>query len=238
MALPVLDTSRYTTVIPSLGIEVDYRPYLVKEEKILMIAMESKDETQIVKAMLDVIETCIYDSEDLDINKFTTFDLEHLFIQLRSKSVGEKSDVMLSCNKCETSNKVAIDFDAIEVPEYDEDTHTIALTGEIGIVMRYPSVRDMLKKNPKKSLTELESTMETIIDCVVSIYDADNVHDAKDEPRKNVEGFIDSLNSEQFARITNFFQESPSLTYDVEFDCEKCKEPNELKLEGLQSFFT
>jgi len=235
MALPVLNAAKYKTVVPSLNIEVEYRPYLVKEEKILMIALESQDQKQILIAIKDVIRNCVFD--DIDVNKLTMFDLEALFLKLRSKSVGETTEVKAKCEHCETENKRVIKFDDIRMPVVDRKSSTIALTDTVGLTLSYPKVSDIEKHEDTDNANSIDGMMEIMIDCIDSIYDANDVYSAKDSKREELKDFIDSLNSEQFALVTNYFQELPSLKYNLEFKCDKCEEDNSIVLRGLENFF-
>lgn len=235
MALPIVNSSRYETVIPSTGKEITFRPYLVKEEKILMVAMESKDEKQIAAALIDVIKACVF--EDINVNELTMFDVESIFLRLRSKSVGEKSDVRLKCNECEQLTDIEIDLDSIEVETVEDNSRTVAITEEVGVLLRYPSITDM-QKYKQKELESVEGVTNLIADCIESIYDNDNVYNVKEEPRKNVVAFIDGLSSKQFAALAQFFADSPQLKHDVNFKCASCGVDNTLELKGLQSFFS
>jgi len=234
MALPVLNAAKYKTVIPSLGKEVEYRPYLVKEEKILMIALESNNQNQILTAMKDVIGSCVYD--DIDTNRLTMFDLESIFLRLRAASVGETTEVKSKCVHCETENKTIIKFDDIEAPVVKSKSTTIELTKDVGIVLSYPKVGDM-EKHQDKDLSGVDSLMEILIDCIDSIYDAENVYPAKDSKKEELKDFIESLNSDQFAKLTSFFNDVPALKYDLNFKCTKCGKDNSIELLGLSNFF-
>lgn len=234
MALPVLNTAKYTTIVPSLGKEVEYRPYLVKEEKILMIALESQDQSQILGAIKDVITSCVYD--DINTNELTMFDLEALFLKLRSKSVGETTEVKVKCEKCEKEHKETIKFDDIKMPIVNNKSNTINLTKDVGITLSYPKVGDV-EKHDGNTLNSIDGIMEILIDSIESIYDADNIYSAKDESRKNIKSFIDTLNSEQFAKLTKFFEDIPALKYNLKFKCTGCEHENDIELSGLQNFF-
>ena len=233
MALPVLNAAKYKTVIPSQNKEIEYRPYLVKEEKILMVALESKDSNQILGALKDVIVSCVYN--DIDADELTMFDLEALFLKLRSKSVGEKTEVTAKCDHCETENKMEILFDDIEMPVVKSSTTTIELTKDVGVVMSYPKIGHLEKQD--KNVDGVEGLTEILIDSIDSIYDADDVYPAQDSKREEIKEFIDSLNSDQFAKLTDFFTESPSLKYDLEFKCKNCGKDNNIELRGLDNFF-
>lgn len=162
MALPVLNAAKYRTVIPSTGKEIEYRPYLVKEEKILMVAMESKDQKQILIALKDVISACVYD--DIDVNRLAMFDLEALFLKLRGKSVGETTEIKAKCEKCDAENSQEINFDDIKMPIVTKKNNTIELTDTVGVTLNYPSVAGLEKQDPKAS--NVDQALAMIIDCV------------------------------------------------------------------------
>jgi len=234
MALPQLNSARYDTVIPSTGKSITYRPYLVKEEKVLMLAMESNDQKQIMRAVKDVINSCVFD--DINVDELALFDIESLFLALRSKSVGEKIDLNVKCEKCETLNDVHVDLESINVPVVQEDTRTVLLTDTIGVTLKYPSF-DAIQKIGD-DVENVDGAFKMIQSCIDTIFDEDSVHDAKNETSKNLQEFLESLNSEQFQKLVAFFETMPAITYDLEFDCVSCKEHNHTELRGLQSFFT
>tara|TARA_R110000796_G_scaffold31104_6_gene82747 strand:+ start:4928 stop:5635 length:708 start_codon:yes stop_codon:yes gene_type:complete len=234
MALPIVTSIKYETVIPSMNKTVEFRPYVVKEEKILMIAMESKDQAQIVMALKDVIGACV--SQSIDTSKLTMFDIESLFLRLRSKSVGENVEVTLKCTECSHPHPIDINLDEVKVPEVFEANKTISINDQIGIVMRYPSIDDM-KQYSEEQLGSVDGIMSLMVDCIVTIFDADNVYNTADEPRKNIVDFIESLSSGQFGKIAKFFSEMPGLVHVIDFNCKKCSTDNTLELKGIQSFF-
>jgi transcription elongation factor Elf1 len=233
MALPVIDTPKYMATIPSTGEKVSYRPYLVKEEKILMIALESENQEQILGAVKDIIGACTFNKVNVD--ELAIFDLEYLFLKLRSKSVGETSRVGLKCSNCETSNEVEIPIDTIEVSGVDKDNGVIMLTDKVGMKLRYPSVKDAEKLTNAKD--NVGTIMKTIVMCIENIFDDEKVYPAKDSTPKELEAFIDSLNSEQFKKIQGFFESMPSLSYTTKFKCDSCGHENELVIKGLANFF-
>ena len=236
MALPQVNSSRYSTKLPSTGVEIEYRPYLVKEEKIMMVALESKDNKQIVGAMKDVAQACIL--TDVDVDKLTAFDLEWMFLQLRSKSVGEKADVKLKCQVegCGGMNDVSIDLSDVEMDDY-EPNRVIQLNSDVGVQMVYPSV-SLVEKYDEDKLKNVDGIFDMIIDCLDTIYDKDDVYQVKDERREDVRDFVESLTSGQFSQLAEFMQKIPMVKKQVEWCCSKCEANNKMELRGLQSFFT
>jgi len=239
MALPIVNSSRYEATIPSTGQQIEFRPFLVKEEKILMVAMESKDNKMMMRALKDILKACIYD--EINVETLTSFDLEELFLRLRSKSVGEVVDIQLKCVKCESKTPGQINLDEITMGEIPKDNH-IMLTDSIGIEFKWPSVDLVagMEFDPERTPPEkqMEMTMKMITRCIDNIFDNDNVWSAENQTEKELKEFIDGLNSAQFAKITEFFGNIPTLEHNIDFKCINCEHENTLELRGLTSFFT
>ena len=237
MALPKNDVPRYPVTIPSTGEEFIMRPYLVKEEKVLLLAMESQDPKQIALAIRNLIINCI--EGELDIDTLAGFDVEYLFLELRSISVGEKIELHTKCQKeeCEHSNGVEINIKDITLKDFDPEAAIIRLTDTVGVTMRYPTLELLEGLDPEK-LDSVDNLMYIVTSCINTIFDDENVFDCKKENIEEVRDFIDNLTSDQFQLISNFFQNTPVLEYDLKFVCEKCEHESSYELRGLQSFFT
>ena len=235
MALPELNTARYKVEVPSTGQEISYRPYLVKEEKLLMMAMESNDSKVIMQTTIDIIKTCVFD--DIDVESLAMFDIETLFLALRAKSVGEKIDLSMKCNdeECDMRTDVIVDFDDINLPVVSKDETTIMITDDVGVVMKYPSVKDVNRFAEAEE--GVDSAMGMIMACIDTIFDKDDVYDSKDESKASLTKFVDSLSSVQFMKMTDFFNTMPAVNYNLKYKC-SCGKDNEQELRGLQSFFT
>ena len=236
MALPKIDVPRYPVTIPSTGEEFIMRPYLVKEEKILLLAMESQDPKQIALAIRNLITNCI--EGDVDIDTLAAFDIEKLFLELRAISVGEKIQLQTKCQAegCEHPNAVEIDITDIQLKDFDPADSIIKLSEDVGVTMRYPTI-DLLG-DVEGDLDSLDTLMSIVISCINTIFDDENVYDCKKENIEEVQDFIDNLTSDQFKLISAFFQNTPVLEYDLKFNCEKCELESSYELRGLQSFFT
>lgn len=236
MSLPIiLNTPTYEVELPISKKTVTYRPYLVKEEKILLMALESKDQKLIMKTIQDVISVCTF--EKLDVRKLPTAELELLFLKLRSKSVGETSTVGYECKECKTVNEVSINLNDIEISKGEKEvSNKIMITEDVGIMLKYPTADDITRTVDSES-TEIENTFSVITACVDSIFDKENVYTSDSMTRKDIEDFIGSLNTKQFSKIQEFFTSIPKLQKEVKFKCEKCGTKNELTVEGVQSFF-
>lgn len=234
MALPKLTTPKYELVIPSTQETVEYRPYTVKEEKILLLARESKDPKQIIRATRDLISTCTYGA--IDVNTLTMFDFEYLFVQIRSKSVGETSDVRLTCTECNHVNEVTIDLSEAHVVGDVERDMKVMVTEDVGVVMRFPRFKAaelMSVKNENSASTYIE----LVISCIDSIFDMDDVYPADTQSKKELTEFVESLSAAQFKKIVEKIETLPTLELDTGFTCISCKKKNELNLKGLHSFF-
>ena len=230
MTLPKIATPKHTLKLPSDGRSIKYRPFLVKEEKILLMAVESENEKEISNAVKNIIRNCI-EGEDFDIDDLSTFDIEYLFLNLRSKSVGETVKLNFKCEECEEECLVGINLSEIEVERTEGHNSKIQLTDEIGIVMKYPtfSITDSpeVEKNP----------LEMVNLCIDKIYDTKSVYNAKDSSKEELSEFIESLNQQQFQKIQGFFETMPKLRKEVKFKCSKCEKENAVVIERLQDFF-
>jgi len=233
MALPQLNSARYEITIPSQGRSVSYRPYLVKEEKILMVALESQDQNMIMRAIKDVIEQCVYD--DIDVNKLAVFDIETLFLALRAKSVGENMDLKIKCTECESLVDVSVNVDDIEIPQINTD-NVVMLTETIGVTLRYPSFE--MVSNIGDDVDTVDGAFKMIADCIDTIFEDDAVHNASDVSKKEMDEFLENLNSDQFKKMSAYFEDMPSLKHDLTYTCQSCTKTNNMELKGLQSFFT
>jgi ribosomal protein L44E len=236
MALPIVNSSRYTTTIPSTGQKVDFRPYVVKEEKLLLVAFESKSDKMIVKALKDVIQACILD--DIDMNKLTSFDVEHLFLQLRSKSVGEKIEVKLKCESCETLNEVVIDLNNTEIANLTNiEDNIIMITDKIGVKLNHILMKDLENEDESIEADSYEKILDLIINCTEMIFDDKKLYDKSNTTSEEIKEFYESLRGEQFAKVSKFFENSPYLKYDLHYKCSSCGHENKYEIKGLSSFF-
>lgn len=234
MALPQLNSATYELKIPSTGETISYRPYLVKEEKILMLAIESDDEKQILKATTGIVEACTFGK--VDALKMPMFDLEYIFLKLRSKSVGETANLQMKCKSCDTYSPCVVNLEEVE-PAIDSSLdHKIQLTDNVGVMMRWPTVDDIIK-NTGESKSQIDVVFGFLVSSIESIYDAESVYPAKDHTKEELTSFLESLSQDQFNKIQKHFEKMPKLEMNVKFDCAGCGEHNEVGIQGLQSFF-
>ena len=237
MGLPRLNVPQYQVELPSTGELINMRPYLVKEEKVLMIALESNDVVQITQAVRDIILSC-YDIQSLD--ELTVFDIEYLFLHLRGKSVGENMKLQAKCQDKDCTGVTPIEIHIDDVNIINKDLDRVIKLDEatgVGVQMKYPSMEMIGSLDPEK-LSSIDGVMELITKCIDTIFDEDNVYNVEDESEDEIQSFIDSLSSEQFKKIQQFFLSVPALYYESDYECVKCGKQNKLELKGLQSFFS
>jgi hypothetical protein len=236
MALPKLTVPYYKTKIPSTGKEVKFRPFLVKEEKILMLALESEDESQICDALFQIIDNCT--DNKVDARDMPVFDVEYLFLQLRSKSVDSEIEVKNRCSnpKCLKPTTLKINLDDVTVKN-KETNHKIELTKDIGVIMKFPRLYN-IKSLPDVDESNSEYIFAVIKSCLESIYDEDQIYKISEQTPESVDEFLESLTGEQFEKLTDFFENVPSLEFNLKYDCAHCGEKIDIKLSGLQDFFS
>jgi len=233
MSLPKLNTMTYKLELPSTGETIKYRPFLVKEQKLLMIAQESEDDKQIQDAFAQIIKECTFG--ELDPHIMPMFDLEYVFLQLRSKSVGEKVKLKLICpDDNETEVEVEIDLKNVDVQMTEDHTNVVTLTKDISMIMKYPSLSDMDGFDPQGQILSL---FEMIKRCILEIRDGETVHNKVDISNKELDKFIDSMSTENFEELSNFFETMPKLRHVIKVTNPKTKKKSEIPIEGLQSFF-
>lgn len=237
MALPMANTPRYKLTIPSSGKSVTYRPFLVKEEKALLIAQQSEDPDTMISTLKSVIESCITDT--IKTSDLSIFDIEYIFTQLRAKSVGEIVSLVLKCDDC-TDEKASVQYDIdltklkVNIPEGHQKT--IPLFGNVGVIMKYPSL-DIIKKLENLSGGDAESIFDIIASCIDSVYDSEQVFSTKDHRPEEIRQFIDNLTQEQFTKLQQFFETMPKLEQQVKYKCPLCNKEHDKLIRGLDSFF-
>ena len=236
MALPKInDVPKYDLVIPSTKQAVKFRPFFVKEQKVLLMAMESQDQKQIVNAITDTIKSCL--TTDTDINKLTSFDLEYLFIQIRAKSVGERANLALKCTQCDESTPVMVNLDDIKV-DVPKTSMVVKLNDVYTLKLKYPTHSDIMQNEVlQETKSATEAIYQTIITCLDSLQSQESNIKFSDESREEVTKFLEALTSPQFDQIAKFVQGTPKLTHKVSFDCAHCKHHNEVTLQGIRDFF-
>ena len=232
MALPQLNNATYELELPSSGEVIEFKPFLVKEQKILMMAEESEDVKQVETAFANIIKTCTFDK--VDAYKLPLFDVEYIFLKLRSKSVGEEVEIMVTIPDTEEKVPVKVNLDKVDVLQNEDHTNEIALTDDIKLIMSYPTLKDMHRFD---GVEETEATFDLIKSCIYEIHDGDEIHHKTDISIKELGDFIDSMSTDNLESIGVFFSTMPSLTHMIKVKNPKTKKNVEIELTGLQSFF-
>jgi|TARA_Y100001938_G_scaffold149567_1_gene236830 hypothetical protein len=238
MPLPKIATPTYELELPSSGQTVKFRPFLVKEEKVLVLALESEDTKQITNAIKAVIKGCIQ-TKGIKVESLPTFDIEFLFLNIRGKSVGEKIEVNIICPDDETTEvPVEIDLDEIRVQRNDDHTRQIKLDDTLMMEMKYPSLDQFIKNNfDFEDKNVMDQSFDLIASCVDKIYSEEEVWAADDCTKKEIKDFLEQMNSSQFKEIEKFFETMPKLSHKIKVTNPNTKVESEVVLEGLASFF-
>ena len=243
MALPIVSTPTYELTVPSTGEKVSYRPFLVKEEKTLLMAAEDQKISTITKAMRDIISTCT--EGEVDLKTLAPYDIEYIFLQLRGKSIGDvinlnlKKPDSIECeeSECPGSPEIKVNIDDIKIDTSTIVDSKIQLTEDIGIKLGFPQLDSVQKYTTKGGGMDAGGVFKMINDCIEYIWEGKEIYKAKDSTKKELNDFIESLNTEQFNKIRNFFESMPRLRHEVAWTCSKCNKSAPLLLEGIDSFF-
>ena len=239
MPLPKIATPTYELVLPSTGKKIKYRPFLVKEEKILILALESEDPKQITNAIKTTLKSCI-STRGIKVEELPTFDIEYIFLNIRGKSVGESIDVIVTCpddNETQVEHKIYID--EIQVEKNEKHNRDIKLDHSLTLRMKYPSLGEFVKNNFNVSddTNTLQASMDIIASCIDVVYNEDESWAAADCTKKELDQWLETLNTNQFKEIESFFETMPKLTHKVKVTNPNTKVESEVTMEGLQSFF-
>ena len=234
MALPKLDTPTYTLELPSTGEEIKYRPFLVKEQKTLMILQESEDSKKdIYNALITMVTDCTFNNVNVD--RMPVFDFEYVFLKIRCKSVGETAELNILCpDDEETRVPVTINLDEIDVQVSDEHVNSVQVSDNISMILRWPTIKDVSNIGTDDIV---DSTMKLLQTCITEVIDGDTIHRRSDFNSEELNEFIDSLPFECFEQIGNFFQTMPKLLHMVKVKNPKTNVESEVKLEGIDNFF-
>ena len=238
MPLPTISTPTYELVLPSSNRKIKFRPFLVKEEKILILAMESQDTKQIANAVKNVIAHCIL-TRGIKVEKLSTFDIEYLFLNIRGKSVGEEIEVMVTCpDDGKTQVPALINIDSIKVQKSDDHEKDIVLDDQYTLRMKYPSLNEFIKNNfASAEEMNVDDTFDLIASCIDQVYSEEESWASEECTKKELTTFIESLNSSQFKKVETFFETMPKLSHTVIVTNPNTKKENEVKIERLQNFF-
>jgi hypothetical protein len=230
MSFPKLNTPTYELKLPSTGQKVKFRPFLVKEHKVLLTMIDA-DDVEVARMVNELVDTCTFNA--LDTNKLPHFDIEYIFMQLRAKSIGEAVEVIINC-ECGNAIETSFNIENIKIEKNDSHSSKIMLSELYGIEMMYPKFDDVVNVFKAKDTSKV---VDLIVKCVKGVYDNDNYWDAREQTKEEIEEFIFSLTKEQFDKIENFFVTSPKVVQEIETDCSQCGRHNVSRLEGLANFF-
>tara|TARA_B110000503_G_scaffold131310_1_gene205741 strand:- start:164 stop:862 length:699 start_codon:yes stop_codon:yes gene_type:complete len=227
----------YTTTIPSTAVKVKYRPFLVKEEKSLLIAQQSEDSNVMVDTLKSIIKSCVLDK--IDVDTLAMFDLEYLLLQIRARSIGEVVELVFGCDNCtdeKAKAKVFIDLTTIDLQKDPEHTNKIELFDDVGMIMKYPNI-DSVKKFEELDLDDVEHVFDLVIESIDYIYSGEELHYAKEQTKEELSDFIGNLTQIQFQKVKAFFESMPKLRHDIFYTCPVCQKTHNKYIEGIDSFF-
>lgn len=248
MALPKVDQPVHVVNLPGTNQEIRIRSFTVKEEKIILTATQDEEQPydNLIKSTVDVVKNCIVEPEDLDVEQLPILDIEYIFLLLRMKSKGERIPISMTCkniledgSECNTENEFVVDLNNTYINRPKGHSKTVDITDSIGITLQYPTLNMLENINPSEGQEQgFQDQLDFIIKSIQNIYDSDTVYDAKNENRKELEGFLESLTDDQLELIsTTFFEKMPQIRYDLDFKCTNCGYEEQVPMEGLSSFF-
>ena len=239
MPLPKINTPTYELTLPSNNKKIKYRPFLVREEKILILALESSDAKQISSSIVEIMSDCI-ETKNVDITKLPSFDIEYLFLNIRAKSVGETVDVIITCpDDNKTTVEATINIDDIKVKKTKGHKNVVKLDDTYSMKLKYPSMQQFIDANfdSEQEINSVSQSLQMLSTCIDMIYDNEESWDAADSTPEELNEFIEQLNTKQFKEVETFFETMPKLEHIVEVTNPKTGKPSKVKLEGLASFF-
>ena len=238
MALPVLETNTFELTLPSSDVTVKFRPFLVKEEKILLQALESQKQKEIIQALKNIVSVCTFGS--LNVDELPTFDLEYVFLQIRSKSVGEVAKLKVLCPDTKSDYaEVEVDLSTVDVHVDEEHNNKIMVNEEkkIGVLMKYPTINSVDPTKDYSKGADTSTLFKVISDGIYQIFEGEKVHMAKDYTREELDNFVESLDSKSFKEIQKFYETMPKLMHEIEVENPKTKVKSKITLSGLSDFF-
>ena len=238
MALPrINETLNFNMTIPSTGEKVKYRPYLVKEEKVLLQAFESGDPKTCLEAMADTLGSCLDSKSNVDVSSLATFDVEYMFLQVRSKSVGENSNIQIKCTECGEPNPITVNLEEIGI-QVDKTDNVISITDDISVEMRYPTYETLSQQELDGEKTnDMDTAMNLLAASISAVLTEEERIDCSEQKPSEIVDFLSSMTNTQMQKIGDFLENMPALKHDVEFHCTSCEHHNKLELKGLSDFF-
>lgn len=231
MALPRLEVPTYELLQPSTGKKVRFRPFLVKEHKVLLTMAEA-DQEEIARIVKELVDTCTF--SQLNVNELPHFDIEFIFMMLRAKSISEKVDVVITCANCNEKYDSSFNIEQLKVINQGTSTDKVMITDRIGVQLKYPNFANVVSIFDSDNI---QNIFDLVKSCVKGVFDGENFYDAKEQTDEEINQFLESLTKEQFAKIEEFFVNSPKIVQELDTECTHCQHKNQSKIEGLQNFF-
>ena len=236
MALPQINTPVHELTIPSTGKKIKYRPFVVREEKLLLLALEGQDQKEITDTIVQIISNCV--QSKIDVDSLSTFDVEYIFLNVRAKSVGEVLEFAITCpDDGETQVEVEINIDDIKIIKNEDHTNVIDLDNGYFIKLKYPTMKYIMEKKPEDGKSVIDSTFEYAVECIDTIYNDEETWESADSTKKELSEFVESLNSKQYQKLQAFFTTMPKLSHTVKIKNPKTKVESDVTIEGLANFF-
>lgn len=233
MSLPTISVPHYEMILPSTGKKIKFRPFLVREEKILLMALESKAEREMYDGIKQTISNCVQGG--IDVDSLPLFDLEYMYLKIRSKSIGEKSKINFYCTECKEVNLCMVDFDQVKIDKSNSVSPKVQISESMGIVMKYPNMDTSLKMAVESPSTQ--EMFDFVLDCIDYVYDKDNIMKAGDYSREELGEFVENLGNEVFEKMVEFIDKMPNLHYSGGFKCRKCGHDNTIEVRDSSDFF-
>jgi len=233
MSLPTISVPHYEMILPSTGKKIKFRPFLVREEKILLMALESKAEREMYDGIKQTISNCVQGG--IDVDSLPLFDLEYMYLKIRSKSIGEKSKINFYCTECKEVNLCMVDFDQVKIDKSNSVSPKVQISESMGIVMKYPNMDTSLKMAVESPSTQ--EMFDFVLDCIDYVYDKDNIMKAADYSRGELAEFVENLGNEVFEKMVEFIDKMPNLHYSGGFKCRKCGHENTIEVRDSSDFF-
>lgn len=233
MSLPTISVPYYEMIVPSTGKKIKFRPFLVKEEKLLLMALEGNTEKEMYDSIKQTIGNCVQGG--IDIDELPLFDLEFIYLKIRSKSIGEKAKVNFYCTECKDTNMHLVDFDSITIDKSNTVPAKISINENMGIVMKYPNMDISLQMAVNSPTTQ--QMFDFVISCIDYIYDKDNIMKAGDYSKQELSDFVENLGNEVFGKMVDFIDKMPRLNYKNKFKCKKCGHDNKIEVTESADFF-
>ena len=231
MALPILEVPTYELTLPSTGKKITYRPFLVKEHKILLTLSEASDD-ETSRIVTDLVDVCTFNK--INAKELPHFDIEYIFMFLRARSISEVVDVVITCVNCEKQYDSSFNIDNISVEKDNDHTNKVMLTDNVGIEMKYPKFEQVVRVFDNN---DTDDVFKLVMKSIKGVFEGDEYWDAKEQTEEDLENFLNSLTKEQFEKIETFFKSSPKIVQVIESDCPHCSHHNMSRIQGLQNFF-